>query len=291
LVIFAAASTAVLCASAAELKILMHHPDPVDQNGLDRPLLTIDSEDTVTWEVTDNFFTNVQSYTGDWSSPPLTTNGGASYSMTFTQPGLYLYEASPLYPWSSLPVPGAITVLGWTNHPPEISLNDPVEGFVFASRHALVRLDATVRIAETNILQVDFWANSNLIGSLTNPTFSLLWSNFQSGVSYALFARATDKNGTVRTSRNVGIGAAPGLSAYYALSMPRYLADGTFVFYYSVSPDLYWSQYQLVILKRDDLSPGSPFQEGPTINGEGVFFDAFAGAGHTTRFYSVLTSP
>jgi hypothetical protein len=289
--IFSAGSAPLLCASAAELKILMHLPDAVDQNGLSRPLLAIDAGDTVTWEVTDNYkyFTGVRSYSGDWSSPPLTTNG-ASYSMTFNQPGLYLYEA--LGSFGQPPFPGAITVLGWTNQPPAISINYPVEGFVFASPRQFVRLDATVRIAETNIQQVDFWANTNLIGSLTNPPFSLLWTNFQSGPSSTLFARATDKNGTVYTSRSVSIGVADNPGGYSALSMPRYLPDRTFVLYFSVWPD-HWNQlHSLLLAERDDLSPGSPWDSWIwALTGEGVFFDPSVGAGHTNRFYAVEPGP
>jgi hypothetical protein len=270
----------------------MHAPDPVDQNGLDRPLLAIDAGDTVTWEVTDNekYFTGVQSYTGDWSSPPLTTNG-AFYSMTFGQPGLYLYEAVSQF--GQPPFPGAITVLGWTSQAPAISINSPVEGFVFASPRLFVRIDATIRIAETNILQVDFWTNTNLICSLTNPPFSLLWTNFQPGSSYALLARATDKNGTVYTSRSVSIGVAdnpPG--GYWALSMPRYLPDRTFVLYFSVWPDHWYQQRSLLLAERDDLSPGSPWDSWSwALTGEGVFFDPSVGSAQTNRFYSVERGP
>jgi hypothetical protein len=275
-----------LCAPAAELKILMHSPDPVDQNGLDRPLLAIDAGDTVTWQASDGFFSGVQSYTGDWKSPPLTTNG-ATYSMTFNQTGLYLYEALGSYG----PVPGAITVLGWTNQPPAISINNPVDGFVLTNPRAFVRLDASVRVEETNILRVDFWANANLIGSLTNAPFSLLWTNsltdnyFQPG-SYSLFARAIDRNGNVYTSRSVVVGVVVAGVPYVA-SRPRYLSDATFVFYYSVYPDAYYSQFQWIIVERDDLSQSSQTEFGPSLNGDGVFFDPFVGGSHTNRFYWV----
>ena len=77
--------------------------------------VSVNTGDTVVWVNAFGYGPDyVESYEGDWKSPPL--DAGASFSVTFINPGFYAYRTSEsAYTGRTS---GTVTVSGWTNQPP-----------------------------------------------------------------------------------------------------------------------------------------------------------------------------
>jgi len=165
--------------------------------------LTINQGDTVTW-VCRQANLDIRSYTGEWQSPFLEKD--ASFSYTFNKAGNYVY-GSHFRSDSGVVVGyndgGTITVVAWTNSPPPVTINTPIEGFFFW-RPAGVRIWASVTNRDEEVSRVDFLANTNLIATATNAPYKVLWTAAEVG-QYALTARVTDIQGRQAVSGPVNV--------------------------------------------------------------------------------------
>ncbi|MHB9009855.1 MAG: cupredoxin domain-containing protein, partial [Limisphaerales bacterium] len=97
---------------------------------MEPPTLTILPGDSVRWRPWADYTYFVESTSGAWETRPFTRE---SFEVTFTAPGIYTYNTTWIGPGSTTlrGRPGVITVLGWTNVPPRVVLNLPMDGMAF----------------------------------------------------------------------------------------------------------------------------------------------------------------
>ena len=123
-------------------------------------------------------------------STPIPDYGVIKYSRTTnqSQPGVfYLYKHAVSGP----PPP---------NTPPEVAITSPATGAAFIAGSTIV---FTVNASDNgSVSKVDFFANSNFIGSNSVAPFGFLWATVGAG-SYAVTAKATDNLGLETTSQTV----------------------------------------------------------------------------------------
>jgi hypothetical protein len=98
-------------------------------------------------------------------------------------------------------------VASTANTPPSVSLSSPSDGATF-TEPATVPIVANATDTDGTIRQVDFFAGSTLLGTMTNSPFNFTWTNVVAG-SYSLTARATDDGGGTSTSSPVDITVTP----------------------------------------------------------------------------------
>ena len=129
--------------------------------------LAVNAGDTVTWVNWQQSWlgTNyVESYGGEWKSPPM--NLGDSFSFTFTNPGFYAYRTGTVGAPGTL-LPGTVTVSAWTNAPPAVTLNSAVAGSIVSFAEG-----GWVQASVTNAdgpAEMQYFANSSLIAIATTP--------------------------------------------------------------------------------------------------------------------------
>ncbi len=93
------------------------------------------------------------------------------------------------------------------NTPPVVSIASPSDGATFIAP-ASVTVTANASDSDGSVVQVDFYANSTLIGSSTSAPFSVAWNNVVTG-AYTLTALAADNLGATATSVGVNITVNP----------------------------------------------------------------------------------
>jgi RHS repeat-associated protein len=98
------------------------------------------------------------------------------------------------------------------NAPPNAAIIQPATNAIFPAP-ALVDIAASATDSDGAIAKVDFYAGADLIGTATQPPYSIQWPNVTSG-TYSLSAVATDNHGASSSSLAVTIkvNAAPTLS-------------------------------------------------------------------------------
>ncbi len=89
------------------------------------------------------------------------------------------------------------------NLPPSVSITNPGNGASF-NAPANITISASASDSDGTVAQVQFFANSTLLGTDTSSPFSFNWNNVSPG-NYTLTARATDNGGAVTTSAGVDI--------------------------------------------------------------------------------------
>ena len=104
------------------------------------------------------------------------------------------------YLWS----PGPFT---WSLAMNKVTITNPVAGTIFPLGTNL-EVDTTTIDLDGAVTEVAFYANTNLLGIVTNQPFSLVISNVTAG-DYVLSAQATDAFGGVTTSQPVEIRVPP----------------------------------------------------------------------------------
>ncbi|MHB8520673.1 MAG: Ig-like domain-containing protein [Limisphaerales bacterium] len=168
------------------------------------PSVTINVGDTVTWQDFDNSGHTTTSDTGVWSSPALNST---SFSFTFTTAGSFPYHCKP-HPFMT----GTVIVNGAANQPPTVSIASPANGAVLAAPFSGT-IQATAADPDGTVAKVDFLANGNLLGTVTQAPFNFQVSSLAAG-SYTLTATATDNQGASTTSSPVmvTIDAPPSVS-------------------------------------------------------------------------------
>jgi hypothetical protein len=89
------------------------------------------------------------------------------------------------------------------NLPPTVSLTCPADGAIF-SASANISLSAKANDTDGSVSRVEFFADTHLLGRVTNAPFTLAWTNVAPG-TYALTAKAVDDLGASSTSAVVTI--------------------------------------------------------------------------------------
>jgi len=90
-----------------------------------------------------------------------------------------------------------------TNSPPTVALTAPANDSSFADPTNIL-ITASASDLDGRVMHVDFFANSLMIGSSTNASASIHWSNMSQG-SYVLSARAYDDLGLSATSQPITV--------------------------------------------------------------------------------------
>jgi hypothetical protein len=90
-----------------------------------------------------------------------------------------------------------------TNNAPVIHLTAPGDGSVF-SQPANITVSAETSGGTTTVKKVSFYHGDDLIGTVTNKPYSVVWSNAPRG-QFTLIARETDSAGSVAYSQKVTI--------------------------------------------------------------------------------------
>jgi hypothetical protein len=84
-----------------------------------------------------------------------------------------------------------------------VSLTCPADGAIF-SAFANISLSAKANDTDGSVSRVEFFADTHLLGRVTNAPFTLAWTNVAPG-TYALTAKAVDDLGASSTSAVVTI--------------------------------------------------------------------------------------
>lgn len=182
--------------------------------------LAVNVGDTVVWtnQQPNSFGTNfVESYGGEWKSPPLLL--GDAFAFTFTNAGRFVYRTGE----RSYPRAGIVTVHAWAGAPPAVTMNAPVDG-ARLSWETLLQATAT---NQENVVAMDYFANSQLIGTATNAPFTLHW--LPANGDYALTAKASTLGGTVTWSDPVHVTVVGYNWQVWGASV---LPTGEFLFHY-----------------------------------------------------------
>jgi len=241
--------------------------------------LTVYAGDTVVWvNPNPGWPTNyVESYGGEWSSGPLLP--GDQFSFTFTKPGFFAYRT--LEPELS----GTVTVMGWTDAPPAVAINMPMDGAVVPWQWGIRVLASATNTAD--LVSIEFYANADSIGVATNSPYTVLWgAGLQA--QYVLRAKATDREGKVTWSPPVRVNGGPSTGVWG----PRRLPGGEMLVFYNNVPRV--GPSSLVATDSPSLLHG-PCSRGYTyllsvyLSGPGVFVDkSVRGGAVPRRFYAIF---
>ena len=176
-------------------------------------------------------FVNGQLIINDWANQSATT---MSNTISLEAQQLYNIELDYYYKsdngaqvslsWSSPSTPQAIIpqsqLYPYTNPPPTIILSSPADNSSYTAS-ASITVGATTGAPYNPISSVEFYANANLLGALSNspdaPLYELTATGLSAG-SYALTAVATDGSGLSSTSAPVNITVTIGSGQPYGLT-------------------------------------------------------------------------
>ncbi|HKS37326.1 MAG TPA: Ig-like domain-containing protein, partial [Verrucomicrobiae bacterium] len=191
------------------------------------PSVTIRAGDSVTWTGL-GFTHNVQTDTDPFCGlPPV---AGGTCTIQFNEPGTYSYYCSPHQAFGMV---GTVIVQSAGGSPPSVTITNPANGAVLAAP-ANVTIQASASDTDGSVTNVQFFANSNLLGVDATPPFSIVASNLAAG-SYALAAVAADNSGLTRTSAVVNVSVVAG--GVITLSAPI-ITNGQFRFNYTANAGL-----------------------------------------------------
>ena len=165
--------------------------------------------------MTNNSFTAYQSVDGvNW------TVAGTPITLTFTNAYYYVGLAVCAHNNSALSTAtfDNVTVNGFTysNPPPVVVLTAPVTNSAYTAA-ASVTVTADAAALYDTISQVDFYANSTLVGSANNLPYSVTATGLPAG-GYSLTAVATSSSGLMSTSAPVSIIVNSGSGQPYGLT-------------------------------------------------------------------------
>jgi hypothetical protein len=245
------------------------------ENGWGRFAMAMNVGDTMVWVnqqasgLGSNF---VESYSGEWKSPPL--NAGDSFSYTFTSAGFYAYRTG-LY---RLPRAGVVAINNSTNTPLGVTINTPIDGATLPSWPRL--LQASVAHSE-NLVQIEYFANSVSVGTSSAADFSIEWGDVPEG-RYVLAAKATHRNGVVTWSPSVTITVGAPIDVWGS----RVLPTGEFLFFFNVvgNEHLYLGYSNTVMFTNASFLDRALYS--------GVYVDETApDAAAMMRFYGIVYGP
>jgi hypothetical protein len=98
-------------------------------------------------------------------------------------------------------------VTSTTNESPTVTLTAPIQpvgGPPTFTAPATIRIDANAADADGTVSLVEFFSNSNLIGTDSAAAYTFTWNNVPAG-NYALTARARDNNGAMTVSGTIDV--------------------------------------------------------------------------------------
>ena len=193
----------------------------------DRPAVAVNVGDTVKWTLAYGGPVVTESFAGAWRA--LLLRVGDQFAFTFTNAGVFAYRTRSYGGSSDNRLAATITVLDWTNRPPPITINDPLDGFQFPGNPWFVPIQATLAATNPPPRRVDFFAGATLIGTVTNSPYLLNWTNYPPEGAFTLSARLTDASGATGWSRPVRIS----FSYAFHLWGPQRQPNGELVLYYS----------------------------------------------------------
>jgi hypothetical protein len=249
-------------------------------NGWAQYWFNVNAGDTVVWVNQQPLYygTNfVQSYGGEWSSPPM-VNLGDSFSFTFTNAGFYAYRTGAIGWNGTKGLPGVVTVNAWTGAPPAVTILTPLDGSFFIAGPDIVQASVT---NTDNLAEIKYFAGTNLIGigtAAASPPYAVTWPGLPQG-RYALVAKAIDKAGVVTSSQPVNITIVP----YWPVWGLRRLPTGEAVFFYDAV--VVKLNISMVVLGFDSLQSSNAVVKVPVAS-PGVFVDeTVRGAPASQRFY------
>lgn len=104
------------------------------------------------------------------------------------------------------------------NTPPTVVLAGPTNGESFAAP-ATVLLRANASDHDGAVVQVEFFQNGTRLGQVTNAPYEWSWSPVPAG-EYAMFARATDNDGTSTDSTTVNLTVREALNVKLTSPLP-----------------------------------------------------------------------
>jgi len=132
----------------------------------------------------------------------------------------YTNNASVSLSWSSPSTPKAIVPqtqwYPFTNPPPSVVLTAPANGSSYTASASLTA-GADADAPYNPVSRVNFYANTQFLGSVTSPPYTLTTTGLAPG-GYALTAVATDSSGLSSTSAPVEITVNPGSGLPYGLT-------------------------------------------------------------------------
>ncbi len=126
---------------------------------------------------------------------------------------------------------GNITLELALNVPPSVSITNPIAGAAFAGP-ANIGLAAKASDSDGSVLEVAFYQDGSLIGTVAKSPFTFAWTNVVAG-SYTLTAQAIDNLGLITTSAPVNIAVGGNIAAPAILLQPlsqTVAAGGTVTF-------------------------------------------------------------
>ena len=147
--------------------------------------------DTVTWSGLDNMH-NITGLTpqdlDQFCGPgPTDTDTESNCSQIFNTVGTFPYECTIHGPCCGMM--GNIIVVAAAAQPPLVSITSPTAGSIFAAP-ASFTISASATVSNGTVTNVQFFANSNSVGSAQAPPFTVTASNLAAG-AYSLAAVAT----------------------------------------------------------------------------------------------------
>lgn len=116
-------------------------------------------------------------------------------------------------------------VVNVTVHDPVVRLTSPTNGSAFILP-VDVPLVASITDSNAGVARVDFYSGTNLLGSATNESWTLTWSNAPAG-GFALTAVAVATNSLANTSAPVNITIATNVPPSVAITSPTNNANFT----------------------------------------------------------------
>ncbi len=235
--------------------------------------MAINVGDTVVWvnQAATNY---LESYGGEWQSPPMSK--GDAFSFTFTNAGFYVYRTE-LGPG---PRAGTVDVAPWTSAPRAVTLNTPVEGAVLSQAAFPGNLLEASATNQQDIVELQYFANSSLIGTTTNAPYALQWVSPQPG-SYTLLAEAIDRQGGFSWSQPVRVTVSAEFYLYGFQLMPTGQLLGFYTGYATRPASFVASADNLEFTNYTLLA---------FIGRPGVFVDERPPGGVPYRFYGVVRS-
>ena len=126
---------------------------------------------------------------------------GATFAFTFSNAGYYPYlcqQHIAIFPQQT----GTVSVLG-PNIAPSVTISNPANNTAYG-RSAVFKIQAAAADTDGSVTQVQFFANTTLLGRDTTSPFEISVTNLPAG-THALTARATDNRGAEATSGPVNI--------------------------------------------------------------------------------------
>ena len=129
------------------------------------------------------------------------------FAWTNAPAGTYSLTAKAISPTRAPAVssPVTITVLPTEgNRTPTVNLTSPANGTRFNTPAAVI-VTAAATDADGSVMNVQFFANGNLIGTDTSAPYQIEWSGMQRGINYGLTARATDNENAESSSPPISV--------------------------------------------------------------------------------------